>query len=212
MTAPDPAADLLAAVGELAAQLAEVKDQIATLSWGVKHESSQLTDALGVLTDRVDALDASTQAAPVTNAPAAWVDTATATDWQGLAAWVDWLTGTYDLQPSRTVLPCWPAHPGVPEELAALRGAWQAAASGTGEEPTDALAFWHDRHLYSCLIRLREVYQQRNCQDRHTPARPGRSTDLDLLATAVVDNPCGVVMRQTCRRQRFDGDFVGHIP
>ena len=162
---------------------------VRTLAWGVNRETGDLKATLAALTARVDQLapQARDEPAPAP-APAAWVDCATAQDWQDLAGWVDWLAGTYDVQPSRAVLPCWPAHRGVAEELAALRTAWRAAATaGRARKPNDALIYWHDRWLHPCLLRLREGYQQKSCQDTHKPSRAGRSTDPDLLATACVD-------------------------
>jgi hypothetical protein len=118
----------------------------------------------------------------------AWVDDAGAADWQQLAVWVDWLTRTHEPTPSRAVLPCWQAHRGVAEELAALRAAWQAAATAArAGGPNDQLVYWHDRWLHSCLSRLREVYKLKQCSDRHVPVAPARSTDPDLLATALLD-------------------------
>ena len=48
------------------------------------------------------------------------------------------------------------------------------------------MIYWHDRWLGGCLLRLREGYQQKSCQDTHKSVRAGHSTDLDLLATACV--------------------------
>jgi hypothetical protein len=88
------------------------------------------------------------------------VDYATAQDWQDLATWVDWLVCTYDFQPSRADLPCWPAHRGVVEELATLRTAWRmTAAAGRARKPNDGLIYWHDRWLHPCVQRLRENFQ-----------------------------------------------------
>ena len=175
------------AVQTLTGQLEQVESLVRTLAWGVNRETDDVKAALAALTARVDELAPPDQHEPVPE-PAAWVDSATAQDWQDLAGWVDWLAGTYDVQPSRAVLPCWPAHRGVAEELAALRTAWRAAATaGRAGKPTEALIYWHDRWLHPCLTRLREGYQQKTCQDTHKPVRTGRSTDLDLLATACVD-------------------------
>lgn len=119
-------------------------------------------------------------------APLPWGARASADDWRDLAAWVDWLSATYDHQPSRAVLPCWPAHGGVVHELAALRTAWTSAATtDAGDEPGDAMAAWHEGLLRPCLTRLREDYQLKACTDRHTPTRPRRPTDHDLLETAL---------------------------
>ncbi len=114
------------------------------------------------------------------------MDYATVQQWAELAGWVDWLVSTYDLLMSRSVLPCWPAHLGVVEELAALRGAWwPAATTARIKEPNDALAQWHDGLLHPCLLRLRQAFQQKSCEDRHTTPRPGHTTDVELLAPAL---------------------------
>ena len=186
--------DLADAVQTITGQLDQVESLVRTLAWGVNRETGDLKAALAALTARVDELAPPAQHEPAPQ-PTAWVDDATAQDWQDLAGWVDWLAGTYDVQPSRAVLPCWPAHRGVAEELAALRTAWRAAATaGRANKPTDALIYWHDRWLVGCLLRLREGYQQKSCQDTHKPSRAGRSTDLDLLATACV----GAAERAAC--------------
>lgn len=120
-------------------------------------------------------------------APLPWGARASAEDWRDLAAWVDWLAATYDHQPSRAVLPCWPAHGGVVHELAALRTAWTSAATtDASDEPGDAMAAWHEGLLRPCLTRLREDYQLKACTDRHTPPRPRRLTDHDVLARTLV--------------------------
>ena len=123
--------------------------------------------------------------------PCAWVDTATTQDWAELARWVDWLVSTYDLLNSDTVRPCWPAHRGVSEELAALRSAWRyAAARSGGPEPTEDLITWHDRWLHPTLARLRGAYQQRSCTETtHALTRPGRTTLPELLQQAVDTAP-----------------------
>jgi hypothetical protein len=171
-------------IHELAGRLETVESQIRTLAWGVTHETDELKRAVEELRARVDALDP--PASPA-EPPRAWVDSATAHDWRELATWVDWLIHTYDLQPSRAVLPCWPAHRGVAEELAALRAAWRAAAAKAGSCPTpnDALIHWHDRWLHPFLLRQRENFHIKGCQDGHKAVRPPRPTDPQLLAALV---------------------------
>ena len=145
MSQVDDAA-LRARVRQLAEQLAEVQQMVRLISRGVTAEAEEIKEVVLGLAERVDAL----QTAPPEEKkedpePVAWVDHATARDWEELASWVDWLVTTYDLTPTLTVLPCWPAHLGVAEELAALRAAWRAAAiSGGAPKPNDALIYWHD--------------------------------------------------------------------
>lgn len=120
-------------------------------------------------------------------APArSWAARASTEDWRELAAWVDWLNATYDLRPSKSVLPCWPAHGGAVLELAALRTAWVSAATvDASDEPGDAMASWHDGLLRPCLARLHEDYQLGGCEDRHKPPRALRPTDSDLLSAVL---------------------------
>lgn len=180
---PDPVGtDPLEPLGALAGRLTEAEALVRSVAVGAARETAALAAALNTLTARVDGL--SPQAAKDVAMPAAWAQTATAKDWTELAGWVDWLAGAYDLQPSRAVLPCWPAHPGAVEELAALRTAWrEATTAARAKELNHDLADWHDR-VHRCLPRLREAFQQRSCQDKHTWPRPGRPTDPDLLGTA----------------------------
>jgi len=111
-----------------------------------------------------------------------WTVRATEPDWINLADWVDWLVTAYDLRPARTVLPCWPAHPGVTEELAALHSAWAVAAAQ--DAPGDAMVLWHDRSLHPTLSRLREAYQQHACTDTHTAPRTSVTVNTTLLERA----------------------------
>ena len=174
----------------LAARLAELEDLLGGLAYGVQSETDALREELaGRLAVLEQAGAGAGPSAPGDEPePRAWVDGAGVADWQELAAWVDWLTRTYDLTPSRAVLPCWPAHRGVAEELAALRAAWRAAATAArAEGPNDQLVYWHDRWLHPCLSRLREAYKLKQCADRHVPIAPARSTDPDLLAAAPLD-------------------------
>ena len=111
----------------------------------------------------------------------AWVDYASDEDWVALADWVDWLTGVYDLHDDRRVRPCWPAHLGVAEELAAVWSAWLEAASRAREADGDALAFWHDRYLAPFLARVNRGYNIGLCRDKHTTMRPAGATDRTLI-------------------------------
>jgi hypothetical protein len=178
-------ADPAAAIRELTGRVEAVESLIRTLAWGITQESDKLEKAVIELRGRVDELDPPTSPA---EQPRAWVDWATARDWQELAAWVDWLLSTYDLRPSRAVLPCWPAHLGIAEELAALHIAWRAAAKTVGSpKPSDALIYWHDRWLHPFLLRQREDFEIRTCEDNHKAVRAPRLTDPQLLAAALVN-------------------------
>jgi hypothetical protein len=170
-------------LSDLADQVAELDLLVREIAVGTEEEIAGLKTAMAEL-GRVVA-GRSSAAKPV-----AWLQYATRKDWQALADWIDWLVLSYELQPSRTILPCWPAHPGVVEELAALRQAWlEAATRGRDRIPNDAMIFWHDRWLHPCTIRLREVSQYRLCVDGHKAVTPARVTNADLLATALAAAP-----------------------
>lgn len=171
---------------QLTEQLEEVQQLLRTVVWGMNRETDEIKESVLVLAARVKALEPQPPESEQPPQARAWVDYASAEDWQELATWVDWLCTTYDLVTSRTVLPCWPAHRGVAEELAALRTSWHMAAiTGRSKKPTDAMVYWHDRWLHPTLLRLREGFQQRSCSEHHATPRPGRTTEKKLLDEAL---------------------------
>lgn len=118
--------------------------------------------------------------------PVPWTDRATAQQWHDLAKWIDWLTHTYEFKTGFQIYPCWPAHPGIVEELSALWDAWRDAAGrapvdGSPAGDNDALAFWHDRYLAPMLHRLHALYAFHACRHNHESAAAVRTTDRDLL-------------------------------
>jgi hypothetical protein len=65
------------------------------------------------------------------------------TEWAGLRAWVAWLHGRYELSVEERLPPCWTLHPGLVEELHALR-AWREEIYGTGQAGMgQAARYWH---------------------------------------------------------------------
>lgn len=135
---------------------------MADLGAGVAREVDDLKDAILELAGQdLDGQDpAPTEQTEQEEPPRPWAARASAQQWAELARWVDWLAATYDLQPSRAVLACWPAHGGTVHELAALHTAWKtAAATDASDDPGDAMSLWHERSLHPCLSRLREDYQ-----------------------------------------------------
>lgn len=121
--------------------------------------------------------------------PRRWAARASTQDWDQLIDWVDQLTADYSLLTDHTIPPCWPAHPGVVEELAGLHHAWIIAmtddehATNTGSNNTTA---WHDRWLWPCLRRMKAGhYRTTNCRDRHQTERiTARATDRSFAPSA----------------------------
>jgi hypothetical protein len=66
-----------------------------------------------------------------------------AAEWAGLRAWVAWLRDRYELTVEERLPRCWAQHPGLIEELAALR-AWRAEIWSSGQPGTgQAALYWH---------------------------------------------------------------------
>ncbi len=106
-------AALVQLVDQLSARLDEVDSLVRMVAVGAEFELDDVKSQLAALRStspeaRRPGSEAGSAADPRSRT---WAATATARDWQDLADWVDWLMVTYELQPSRTVLPCWPAHP-----------------------------------------------------------------------------------------------------
>lgn len=103
--------------------------------------------------------------------PQRWATRATPEDWNALVSWVDGLRLTYSMQTSFTVPPCWPAHPGVVEELAGLYRGWVSAVLTDEQAALDgssALTAWHDRWLWPALQRFKTAsYRISNCAQKH---------------------------------------------
>lgn len=166
--------------------LDHLSEDVSSLSWRLAEGEQAVAERLDALENAPAQSAAAGSGAHKTRAkPLPWAATASVEDWRDVVSWVDWLTITYDLMPSRAVLPCWPLHGAVVHELAALRSAWLHAAATA--EPSDSLAYWHDRLLAPCLARLHSDYQMRNCTERHHEVRAGRTTDRDVLDAVLLD-------------------------
>ena len=107
---------------------------------------------------------------PPTPPPRRWADRATPDQWNQLIDWVDNLTADYSIRGSDHIPPCWPAHPGVVEELAGLWRAWITAVvtDEAAEDGAVDVTAWHDRWLWPCLRRLRDtMYSTTECRTAH---------------------------------------------
>lgn len=108
-----------------------------------------------------------------------WGDCADADAWAALVDWADWFLATYDLAGQENLLlPCWPDHPGVVEELAALWMAWAEAAAKSRSGDGDAMAYWHDRYLAGFLARLPR-YRMRSCTPETHEPKLGRPLETN---------------------------------
>jgi hypothetical protein len=103
--------------------------------------------------------------------PRRWAARATRKDWNALIDWVDRLNNDYSLLDDYLIPPCWPAHPGVVEELAGLWRSWTRTMiiDETAENSGDtSLTAWHDRWLWPALTRMKSGhYRTTNCRNQH---------------------------------------------
>jgi len=129
--------------------------------------------------------------------PRRWADRATRKDWSVLDDWVDRLTADYSLLGDSTVPPCWPAHPGVVEELAGLWRSWirtmiiDETAKNSGDT---SLTAWHDRWLWPALTRMKSGhYRTTICRTKHQPENSNsRFTERDFLRSIPGEAVSGV--------------------
>ena len=118
--------------------------------------------------------------------PRRWAARATPKEWKELIDWVDELNSDYSLLSDYTIPPCWPAHPGVVEELAGLWRSWIHAAINDArakKQGSSDLTAWHDRWLWPCLERIKTThYGTTNCRQSHQPDRRAVSpTNHEML-------------------------------
>jgi hypothetical protein len=158
---PDDAPPDLAAVAELGRglqQLAEAVDEL--------HQ--QHLDLRDQVTARAGARPR--KAPPSVPWPLRWPDLdreQAAQVWAWLIDWTAWMVERYQL--AEEIPACWPQHPPLIEELAALAAAWHDAYDESA--PADAPLQWHER-LARCRIRLRDWDDYTRCRNgTHTLRR-----------------------------------------
>ncbi|WKU45700.1 hypothetical protein Q3V23_17480 [Streptomyces sp. VNUA116] len=153
---------------------------------GTKANQAEVTEVVGEVIDRLHAVEAATAASSGTVAADAhqpWSLRATEEEWRKLADWLDWLGKHYAPQLHLRIWPCWPLHGGVTEELAALHASWRAATEADADPSREGsdLAYWHQMWLWPTIERIRQHYMFSECEDDHSPDRPGRPTDTAAL-------------------------------
>lgn len=169
---PASLAELESGLRALTERLDEVEYGHADAFESLGAELTEVRETVDELVKVVDQLVAKEQEDPPP--PMRWAARATADDWARLVAWVDGVRLSLSLtDKAGRIQPCWPAHPGVVEELAALRAAWIraviAVAKSTKTGTADYIAFY-DRWFWPCLARLDGAgYRITNCRGGHRP-------------------------------------------
>ncbi|MFI7645180.1 hypothetical protein ACIBTZ_03730 [Micromonospora sp. NPDC049460] len=141
--------------------------ELAVLIDTLRGAVEQLAEAHVALSDRVDALDASTAFVPDRHC---WRDLHREDArelWAWLITWTHWLSDRYGL--AQDLGTCWPAHPALVEELTALAVSWHHAYSAKADP--DAPLRWHEA-LHRARTRWQHWDTNRCRHGQHTPRSP----------------------------------------
>jgi hypothetical protein len=99
--------------------------------------------------------------------------------WAGLRAWVAWLCGRYELTVEDRLPPCWARHPGLVEELRALK-AWRQEIYSCGHPGQgQAARYWHAE--LQAVIRAATTMYAAGCRTGHRGAPELAGLDPGLL-------------------------------
>lgn len=137
--------------------------------------------------------------------------------WRGLVDWVAWLHDRYELSKETRLPECWPQHPGIIEELWALK-AWRGTIyttqtgdrsgdTGPGQGVEQAARYWHNE-LRQVLTAVSQVYAPR-CLSGHKPAALLSAVNPDLLAQWRAADPLAGVDPALIRLHRTVSDAAG---
>jgi hypothetical protein len=100
-------------------------------------------------------------------------------EWAALRAWVAWLHDRYELSADDKLPACWPAHPGLIEELYALK-VWREEIYGASQLSGQAARYWH-AELRQVIQAAATVYAV-GCRTGHRPAPRTAAGDPALRA------------------------------
>jgi hypothetical protein len=109
-----------------------------------------------------------------------------ASAWAVLRAWVTWLYDRYELSVEDRLPRCWPRHPGLVEELAALK-AWREEIYAGGQPSGQAARYWHSE-LRQVLHAATTQYAL-GCRTGHRAAAPLAADDAELLGSWAAADP-----------------------
>jgi len=97
--------------------------------------------------------------------------------WSQLRAWVTWLHDRYELSAEDRLPRCWPQHPGLIEELWALK-AWREEIYQASQPSGQAARYWHTE-LRQVLQAATTIYAA-GCRTGHRGARGTAADDARL--------------------------------
>ena len=155
----------------------ELVEDVEGVTSAVDGLIKRLDDELAAVESRLQALEVSATVSNGGKEP--WGVTATDKEWRELTAWVDWLNESYELGGPNRIAPCWPAHPGASEQLAALWFAWHAARTAQIADVGEHMISWHERWLWPSLPHITNCLK--SCSGGHQTRIGPPLTDLSTL-------------------------------
>jgi hypothetical protein len=107
-------------------------------------------------------------------------------EWASLRAWVTWLYDRYELSVEDRLPRCWASHPGLVEELFALK-AWREEIYSGSQPSGQGARYWH-AELRQVLHAASTMYAL-GCRTGHRGAARQAAVDPDLLADWAAADP-----------------------
>ena len=126
--------------------------------------------------------------------------------WSQLRAWVTWLYDRYELGIEDRLPRCWPQHPGLVEELGALK-AWREEIYEASQPSGQAARYWH-AELRQVLQAATTVYAA-GCRTGHRGARSTAADDARLQQRWAAASPLAGISA-TCLNASQQQNRPGH--
>lgn len=129
--------------------------------------------------------------------------------WHELLIWVTWLHDRYELSLEERLPPCWPQHPGLIEELRALK-AWRDEIYTARDPSGQAARYWHAELRQT--INAATTFYAAGCRAGHRGATLLASATPELRRRWHLADPLAGIpasMLTPSARRLANGDFRG---
>jgi hypothetical protein len=131
------------------------------------------------------------------------------TAWAGLRAWVMWLHDRYELGTEERLPRCWARHPGLVEELSALK-AWREEIYTAPQPSGQAARYWH-AELRQVLHAAATMYAA-GCRTGHRASPASAAADQTLRKQWAAASPLAGIpgTELAARHTRHDDGWLSH--
>jgi hypothetical protein len=106
--------------------------------------------------------------------------------WKELLGWVTWLHDRYELSIESRLPRCWSQHPGLIEELWALK-VWREEIYNSRESSGQAARYWHAKLRQT--MHAAATFYAAGCRSGHKPAAVDADANPELLDRWAAGNP-----------------------